>query len=61
MEYQRKKKTEEEKQKELGRDEKERLRELYYMRCPKCGMGLTEIDYRGIKVDKMFGMRGFMV
>ena len=22
------------------------------MRCPKCGMELIEIDYKGIKVDK---------
>jgi len=22
------------------------------MRCPKCGMELIEIDYRGIKVDR---------
>jgi len=22
------------------------------MRCPKCGMQLVEIDYKGIKIDK---------
>jgi len=22
------------------------------MRCPKCGMELIEIDYKGIKIDK---------
>jgi len=22
------------------------------MQCPKCGMQLVEIDYRGIKIDK---------
>ena len=58
MEYERKKKIEEEKQQKLGRDEKERLRELHYMKCPKCGMGLTEIDYRGIKVDRCSGCEG---
>jgi uncharacterized protein len=58
MEYERKKKIEEERRQKLGRDEKDRLRELHYMRCPKCGMGLTEIDYRGIKVDRCSGCGG---
>jgi Zn-finger nucleic acid-binding protein len=22
------------------------------MKCPKCGMGLIEIDHKGVKVDK---------
>jgi uncharacterized protein len=57
-EYERKKKFEEEKQEKIERDEKERLRELYYMRCPKCGMGLTEINYMGITVDKCSECRG---
>ena len=52
------KKIEEERQQKLGRDEKDRLRELHYMKCPKCGMGLTEIDYRGIKVDRCSGCEG---
>ena len=25
---------------------------LHHMRCPKCGLELIEIDYKGIKVDK---------
>ncbi len=28
------------------------------MRCPKCGMELIEIDYRGIKVDECSECRG---
>jgi Zn finger protein HypA/HybF involved in hydrogenase expression len=47
-----KKKLEEEKHKRLAEEEKKRLKELHYMRCPKCGMELIEIDYKGIKVDK---------
>jgi len=30
----------------------EKEKELHYMKCPKCGMELIEIDYKGIKVDK---------
>jgi hypothetical protein len=52
MEYEKRKKLEEEKQKRLAEEERKRLKELHYMRCPKCGMGLIEIDYKGIKVDK---------
>lgn len=52
MEFERKKKLEEEKHKKLAETEKQMLKELHFMRCPKCGMELIEIDYQGIKVDK---------
>jgi hypothetical protein len=52
MEFERRKKTEEEKHKKLREEEKKKLKELHYMRCPKCGMELIEIDYKGIEVDK---------
>jgi len=43
--------VEDERQKKLD-EEKKRLKELHYMKCPKCGMQLIEIDYKRIKVDK---------
>lgn len=52
MEYERKKKLEQEKHKELVQSERKRLKDLHFMRCPKCGMELIEIDYKAIKVDK---------
>lgn len=52
MEYERKKKLEEEKHKELVQSERKRLKDLHFMRCPKCGMELIEIDYKTIKIDK---------
>lgn len=52
MEFEKKKKIEEEKHKLLKEEEKKKLKELHHMRCPKCGMELIEIDYRGIKVDR---------
>ena len=52
MEFEKKKKVEEEKHKKLAVGEKQKLKELHYMKCPKCGMELIEIDYKGIKVDK---------
>ena len=52
MEFERKKKIEEEKHKRLAHEEKQKLKQLHYMRCPKCGMELIEIDYKGIKIDE---------
>ncbi|MEO5358075.1 MAG: zf-TFIIB domain-containing protein [Nitrospirae bacterium YQR-1] len=52
MEFQRRKEIEEEKHKKLKAEEKNRMKELHYMRCPKCGMELIEIDYKNIKIDK---------
>jgi hypothetical protein len=52
MEFEKKKKIEEEKHKSLAEEEKQRLKNLHYMQCPKCGMELIEIDYKGIKIDE---------
>ena len=52
MEFERKKKIEDEKHKKLAVEEKEGLKELHFMRCPKCGMELLEISYKSIKIDK---------
>ena len=52
LEFERKKKIESERHKKLAEEEKNRLKEFHYMRCPKCGMELIEIQYKGIEVDK---------
>lgn len=52
LEFERKKKLEAEKHAKMAAEERQRLKELHYMRCPKCGMELIEIDYKNIKVDK---------
>jgi len=36
----------------MEHEEKKRLKDLHWMRCPKCGMEMVEIDFEGIKVDK---------
>jgi len=43
---------------ETAEAEKTRLRELHWMRCPKCGMELAEIDFRGVQVDACFACGG---
>lgn len=52
LQFERQKKIEEEKHKKLKAGEKARLKELHFMRCPKCGMELIEIDYKDIRIDK---------
>jgi Zn-finger nucleic acid-binding protein len=39
-------------------EEKQRLKDLHFMHCPKCGMDLIEIDYKGIAVDKCTNCEG---
>jgi len=51
-EYERLKKSQVENQKKLATDQRTKEKELHYMKCPKCGMNLVEIDYKKIKVDK---------
>ena len=58
IEYERRKKIEREKQERLAAEEKTRLRDLHYMKCPKCGMDLIEIDYKSVKVDRCSGCDG---
>lgn len=57
-EFERKKKQEEAAQKKLAEEEKNKLKELHFMRCPKCGMTLIEIDYKNIRVDKCSACEG---
>ncbi|MEW6441933.1 MAG: zf-TFIIB domain-containing protein [bacterium] len=52
VEFERKKKLLEDQQKQMQAAEKEKLKDLHWMRCPKCGMVMVEIDFEGVKVDK---------
>lgn len=42
----------------LDGNERERLKRLHWMHCPKCGGELDEITFRGVKVDKCFSCGG---
>lgn len=52
IEFERRQQQVADKQKQMQQDEKQRLKDLHWMRCPKCGMEMIEIDFEGIKVDK---------
>ena len=43
---------------ETAEAERGKLKELHWMRCPKCGMELTEINYRGVAIDKCYSCGG---
>jgi hypothetical protein len=47
-----------EQKKSLADAEREKLRQLHHMRCPKCGMELGEITVRGVQVDRCFSCNG---
>ncbi len=52
LEFEKLKKAEVVKAERMQAEEKQRLKELHHMCCPKCGMPLIEIDSHGISVDK---------
>jgi len=44
--------------KETQTNEQQRLRDLHWMRCPKCGMQMQEVKLRGVDVDVCFACNG---
>ena len=36
----------------MAAGEKERLKQLHYMKCPKCGMDMKTIELHGVSVDQ---------
>jgi len=43
---------------ETAQAERERLRALHHMHCPKCGMTMQEVRLRGLDVDVCFACGG---
>jgi hypothetical protein len=58
LEFEKRRKLEAENQAQIMEEEKRKLKELHYMRCPKCGMHLIEIDYKRIAMDKCSSCEG---
>ena len=56
--FEEKQKIEQDKQKNLAAAERRKAKELHFMKCPKCGMNLVEIDYRNLKVDRCSACEG---
>ncbi len=58
IEQEMKKKIAERTSGQASKEEREKLRRLHFMKCPKCGMDLIEIDFKGMKIDECSGCRG---
>lgn len=43
---------------QMAEDERERLRQLHANHCPKCGMHMHEIPFRGVMISKCFNCQG---
>ena len=61
QELERLKKQREESAANVMEDEKKKIKELHWMHCPKCGMELTEVEYRGVQVDNCFSCGGMFL
>jgi hypothetical protein len=46
---------------QTAEDERERLKKLHWMHCPKCGTALDEIESYGVTVDFCFGCEGLFL
>ncbi len=46
---------------ELEEAERTRLRLLHWMHCPKCGLEMHDVTYRGMTVDVCFSCNGIFL
>jgi uncharacterized protein len=61
QELERRKKWAQEQAAKMAVEEKENLKQQHWMKCPKCGMDLKEIDLHGVKVDQCANCGGFFL
>jgi len=47
--------------KEMAADDAKRLQRLHFMHCPKCGMDMHEVRFRGVDVDVCFSCNGIFL
>jgi len=53
-----KKKIAEGVKKHASKEEMENLKALHFMNCPKCGLNLIEIEFKGVKIDECSSCKG---
>lgn len=58
LEAEKKQKWAKAQQAKISESEKVRLKEQHWMRCPKCGLELQALVFRGVTVDKCFACGG---
>jgi hypothetical protein len=52
QEFERRKQWAAERAKEKTGEEKEKAKQLHWMKCPKCGMDLATVDFQGVSIDR---------
>ena len=58
QELEKRRQWERERAAKMALEEREKLKELHFMKCPKCGMDLTELEYQGITLDRCVTCNG---
>lgn len=44
--------------KKLVEEQRKVLKDTHWMHCPKCGMTLQTIEYKGVEIDRCFSCNG---
>ena len=47
-----------EQHKKIAQKEREELKKLHHMHCPKCGMQLHTVRFRNVDIDRCFNCQG---
>ena len=58
VEAEKKKKLAAEQGRRLNEQQREELKKQHWMHCPKCGMDLQPVPYKGVTMDKCFHCHG---
>ena len=61
QELERRQKWAQEQAAKMAIEEKERVKQAHWMKCPKCGMDLQEIELHGVKVDQCANCGGIFL
>ena len=61
LEFEKRKKAEQEKQQRLVAEERKRLKDLHHMKCPKCGHDLKGESFFGVEIDRCTFCEGFFL
>lgn len=52
QEFEKRKQWAKERASEMKVEEREAAKKLHWMKCPKCGMELSTLDFQGISIDR---------
>ncbi|HEY5609916.1 MAG TPA: zf-TFIIB domain-containing protein [Thermoanaerobaculia bacterium] len=58
LELEKKRQWEQERAAKMAEGERQKLKELHYMKCPKCGMDLHTIEVEKVSVDRCVSCNG---